>query len=639
MNSHTNNRLPLFIFQIPAIGSFVIPLWLGIINASSWSYWLDSSEFTAAVQTLGIAHPPGHPLYILLSKPFTLLPFGTIGLRVSLASAVFGALASFVLYKITLLVLRHASSQVPDIIASIIALSISLLTFSTKAFWFQSVRQEVYSLQALLVFSAILPVIKYALLKKPEASDIKLLQIASFIFGLGLSNHHFIMFAALPAALPALIKAAGPQTKNPLIEYLKMGMFTILGLLPYLFIIIRSMSYPEIGLGAVYSVKDFIWVITAAVYQKSMTKFVPSYLMDSPIDGIFSVMNELGPIIVVCAFAGFYLLLRRKSTRVAGITIFIGGATTLMLRAYMGFDPYNPDYYGYIMPAIALMATAFGVFVFIIIHVIYNTFKERGKYIAPVLAMLFIILPAVNTRNNRALTNLSGFSDTRAVYDSALKNAETGTVVISSYYKLFFLLWTAKQINGSRPDIKVVNPMFFGYPGYLASITKKMPVLKELAWSVFVKGEVSEKALSSLAEKFPVLVDPSIELGDNAWNYLLPHSILYRATPYPVGVSEIKNMAVDHFFQWSSFYSNLKNGIEEHETWRFLSWSHYRDALFFAKTGDRESALKSIEYLHNLGTSTRQVNDLEDAVKQSDGPVDITPYMLLEQSDPGEKSQ
>ena len=41
---------------------------------------------------LGIAHPPGFPLYTMLGKLFTLIPFGDVAYRVNLMSALFAAL-------------------------------------------------------------------------------------------------------------------------------------------------------------------------------------------------------------------------------------------------------------------------------------------------------------------------------------------------------------------------------------------------------------------------------------------------------------------------------------------------------------------------------------------------------------------
>ena len=109
--------------------------------------------------------------------------------------------------------------------------------------------------------------------------------------------------------------------------------------------------------------------------------------------------------------------------------------------------------------------------------------------------------------------------------------------------------------------------------------------------------------------------------------------VAFKAVSYPVGLSEILNASKIHFKKWDEFYSKISNtagisGIEEHETWRFLSWTHYHNALFFAKMGDRESAFKSIELIHKIGSATLEVNSLEDAIKKSDKALDITPFLL-----------
>ena len=54
--------------------------------------WLDAGELMAASHELGIAHPPGFPLFIMLHKFVAMVvPFGEIAFRGNLASAVLGA--------------------------------------------------------------------------------------------------------------------------------------------------------------------------------------------------------------------------------------------------------------------------------------------------------------------------------------------------------------------------------------------------------------------------------------------------------------------------------------------------------------------------------------------------------------------
>src|SRR4030095_9462564 len=57
---------------------------------------VDSGELIVAARSLGVAHPPGFPLYVLLANLATSFPIGDIAMRVNLASALFGALAAAV---------------------------------------------------------------------------------------------------------------------------------------------------------------------------------------------------------------------------------------------------------------------------------------------------------------------------------------------------------------------------------------------------------------------------------------------------------------------------------------------------------------------------------------------------------------
>src|SRR5205814_480660 len=58
---------------------------------------VDSGELIVAAYFLGVAHPPGFPLYILLAHLASIVPIGSVALRVNFASALFAALAAAML--------------------------------------------------------------------------------------------------------------------------------------------------------------------------------------------------------------------------------------------------------------------------------------------------------------------------------------------------------------------------------------------------------------------------------------------------------------------------------------------------------------------------------------------------------------
>ena len=74
-----------------------------VLTAAPGAFWLDSGELAAAGVTLGIAHPPGHPLYVVLAYIASWIPLGSAGFRVTLLSGAMGALAALFLYDLVLM--------------------------------------------------------------------------------------------------------------------------------------------------------------------------------------------------------------------------------------------------------------------------------------------------------------------------------------------------------------------------------------------------------------------------------------------------------------------------------------------------------------------------------------------------------
>ena len=104
----------------------------------------DDGLFLTAGAHLGLAHPPGYPLYTLILHLFTRLPFGAAAFLGHLSSAVLGALACGAVYCCARLL---RASVVP-------ALTAAWLFGVSEQFWSQAIIAEVYTLNALLFFAA-----------------------------------------------------------------------------------------------------------------------------------------------------------------------------------------------------------------------------------------------------------------------------------------------------------------------------------------------------------------------------------------------------------------------------------------------------------------------------------------------------
>ncbi len=180
----------------------------------------DSGELAVASDYLGVPHPPGYPIWTLLTwfcqwvfhrKTFLGHPNPAWG--VGLASAVFGALACGLL---AMLVSRSSADflrgirrfsdvlepAVEQTFCAVCGVSAGLVLAFSPVMWSQAVIVEVYALNAF--FQIFIALLLYRWMARP--ADRHVLYAMAFLFGLGLTNHQTLLFFALALALGILAR-------------------------------------------------------------------------------------------------------------------------------------------------------------------------------------------------------------------------------------------------------------------------------------------------------------------------------------------------------------------------------------------------------------------------------------------------
>lgn len=117
--------------------------------ARTVSFW-DCGEFIATSYSLGVPHPPGSPLYLLLGRIFAMLPVNSdIAFRVNLISPLISAIAVMLTYLITVKIIAHWRGEVQSPGDAIVAFGGALVGALAFAFsdshWFNAVEAEVYA--------------------------------------------------------------------------------------------------------------------------------------------------------------------------------------------------------------------------------------------------------------------------------------------------------------------------------------------------------------------------------------------------------------------------------------------------------------------------------------------------------------
>src|SRR5262245_60768051 len=145
----------------------------------------DTPKFQFLGYVLGTAHPPGYPLYTLLSHLFVQLPIGTIAYRANLFSAVTAALACALVCG--------SARQIGA--GRWAACGAALGLASGASFWLSAVYAEVYGLAAMMAALTMMLLLAWA----ARGGTIRLL-LAVAAFGLALGNHLTVV-GILPAGL------------------------------------------------------------------------------------------------------------------------------------------------------------------------------------------------------------------------------------------------------------------------------------------------------------------------------------------------------------------------------------------------------------------------------------------------------
>jgi tetratricopeptide (TPR) repeat protein len=180
----------------------------------------DSGDFINGVLTLGIVHPPGYPLYVMLGNLFSFLPLGDPALRVNVFSSLWGALCLGVMF----LNMRMLT------ISPLTGVFASLTLGFTTVYWSKSTVAEVYTFAGFL-----LAIIVFFILSYNRDKNKWYFYLACLTTGLSLSNHYPLTILS-GLGLIFLLE----RKDLTLYDFTKGFLLLLLGLVPYVYLFIQA---------------------------------------------------------------------------------------------------------------------------------------------------------------------------------------------------------------------------------------------------------------------------------------------------------------------------------------------------------------------------------------------------------------
>ena len=248
-----------------AITAGVVFLLYLLTLAPSTAMW-DTSEYIAAAYVLGLPHPPGNPLFVLIGRVFALLPIPetTVAVRINLLAAVTSAISAGMWFLITERVLvGWLAERWQRILGGVLAAVIGATAFTV---WNQSVvNEKVYTVS--LVGLAIVSWLTVRWSDDPDGpmAD-RLLVLIAYLLGLGYANH-MMGFLAGPAVLVAVLVRRPTTLLRPGLMLACAGV-VLLGMSVFATQPIRAAHFPPINEGEPTTWDSFWYNFNRGQYGK-----------------------------------------------------------------------------------------------------------------------------------------------------------------------------------------------------------------------------------------------------------------------------------------------------------------------------------------------------------------------------------
>jgi hypothetical protein len=475
-----------------AVAVFVIAFGVYLRTLTPTVGFVDSGELTLAAWSLGNAHPPGFPLYLMLAHLFTLLPIGSIAVRVNTSSAFFAAAAcGFLTLAIGELLLtpwRVAAAVAapkrkkgppapltavttspgetlpsPMLVALISAFGGLTLAFS-RTLWAYATVAEVYALN-----TALLAVIFWLMLAwrrrrlAGEAGAVRWLYAAAIVFGFALGVHHVTIGVNLPAIGVLVLMTAGvPFFRSKQLAIAAALAFAAL-VLVYSYLPLAAAHKPFMNWGDPATISGIIDHITAKQYRLYIKT-------DTPSTNNFSdyLVRDLGPawlpLALLLGVAGLIQLFRRD--RAAAVFLL------LVIAADFGWTLIYPivnDQDAYALPAFVALSIAAAIGAWSLAALV------RGR--EAVVAAVLLAVPILGCVTAWQYRDRSRFEVPRNYVADAVAPMKRNALLITGDWELYSPLMYFTEVERLRPDIRAIQTGMLLRSWYLDSLERRYPEL------------------------------------------------------------------------------------------------------------------------------------------------------------------
>ena len=396
------------------------------LGACRTAYVGDSGDLLTAIAVLGIPHPSGYPLYVLVGKAWTLLFFFLPPpWALSLFSAACAAAASGALYRIGR---EQSLGPIPSLFSAL------LFAFG-PSLWGEANVQRVYALNALVLALATLFAFRWR-----RSGRFASLGTAFFLCGLGAANHLYM--AVFGAALALFAAVSEPALLRRPLQILTCAGLAALGLLPYLYLPLRAQARPLLSWGDPRTAGGVLRVVLREGFWERRFLQDASDIGTILLDDLRSFGTETAWVGAVFALIGIVLARRRGWPVLLPLLAMAGNFASMAVH---GSRTDLFVWHRYYVPSYLMIAVLAGWGCQAVLERVPP--RVRALVFLPPLTLLLTGFSSFDRSRYRIAEDYSGI---------ILRTIPPGSRLIASDDNILFVLMYLNLGEGRRPDVDLI---------------------------------------------------------------------------------------------------------------------------------------------------------------------------------------
>ena len=425
----------------------------------------DSGELQVVAAQLGVAHPPGFPLYVMIAHLMTRLPFDSAAYAVNCLSAIAAALTVLVVYATGL---RLSGGRVLPAVVGAVALG------TATTFWSQATTANVRSLTALFAALAIHTLVEFCIAiseretkGKPSqlhpqegtqqrvniriansstASPDRWLTRFAVVMGFGLTHHVSLVFLVVVGLVFVIV--VDPALLRSPRRWVRPLLAGLLGLLPLLYLPLRAGADVRGASPDLATLPGFLEHALATGFRGDLFYYLAPADLGPRLLVMGNVITFQFALPLLLGMAVGLVCLLGRDRRLA---LLLGGSFAVyVLVAATYRAPQTVEYMmpAYVPAALLLVCGLAGL---------PDLMRRWGGAAVPVAVLwtTVALIAAIGQLGNISASGQAHEGDSADRYARRLLTDAPPDTVILAHWHWATPLWYIQEVEGYRPDVDV----------------------------------------------------------------------------------------------------------------------------------------------------------------------------------------